>query len=370
MQFVFLYANPGVQLIASYDVLAGEWLFRVPGTFAVIHMEEALLYLSNRRRYPSRRQPTVKALYTQEMIEGEWKVIPWTTFLERQEIVNQQLMQLHECFCCCESFPTMFDVKDVTKDEVALVKSSCGDVDHACCTHCLRTILLNFYSHPVTKASPQLKCFFPDCGSHQVFNVNHFKNLFTSTEFEQLNDHIRKMNVPDTLSVLCYKCEEPIVAPMEPKYKNRDQVHLGCKESGCLGESTCWHCMEQSSTCFCDAITSYNLGLSYGTWNPYYRPIQRNYELTRDTILENIKQIIDHPTLPMAMRCPKCDAWVQKSVACNEMSVSNFFLLKKKKKIEQKKLTFVSYTALWCKMVCKLLWNIQYICFFFLFCFF
>jgi hypothetical protein len=320
MQFVFLYGYPDVQLLASYYLDADEWVFQIPNTLEEIRMEEALLYLTSKRRYPTRTRPTVAALCTTYVIEGEWKVIRWTAFLETQATVSHQLMHLHECFCCCESFPAVFDVKDVTTmDQVALVQSPCGDTDHACCTHCLRTILLNFYSHPVTKASPQLKCFFPDCGGHGVYPVDHFKGLFTPSEFDQLKHHISKMQVPDTLSVPCYTCEEVIVVPMGPRYKNREQIHLGCKEKCCVGESTCWHCTENSNTCLCDYQLSSSL---HGAWNPYYRPIQRNYELTRDTILKNINQIIEYPTLPMAMRCPKCDAWVQKSVACNEMSVS------------------------------------------------
>ena len=319
MQFVFLNINPKAHVVAQYYLEQNEWWFQVPDSLEMIDIDDALGYLATKRRYPTRTMPTIRNLRTHHVVEGILKVIPWTEYLKIVDTVDRQLMTMYECFCCCEPFAAVFDAKDVDRDEVALVKSPCGNQDHYCCTHCLRTILLNFYSHPVTKTSPQLKCFFPDCGGDGTYALNDFKGLLTEGEFQQLSEHVAKMQVPDTLSVACHKCEEMIVVPMSWRYKNREQIHLGCKQACCAGQSTCWNCMNKSSLCLC-GVQSLQMENYAGMWNAYYRPIQRNYELTRDTCLKNLKHIIHHPKLPMAMRCPKCDAWVQKSVACNEMS--------------------------------------------------
>ena len=319
MQLIFLNINPSVQLPAIY--YEDGWLFQLPSGVEV-DLIHALQFLATKRRYPTRTLPTIRNVRTHYMVDGELKAIPWSRYLSIMEEIDHQLLNMYECFCCCNTFASVVDLKDVTNDWI-LVKSPCGNADHHCCTDCLRTILLNFYSHPVTKASPTLNCFFPDCGDPSTYELSDMKPLFTDDEFQQLRAHVEKMQVPDTLSVQCYHCEEMIVTPMKDAYKNRQCIHLGCCQPTCNAieaPSTCWNCMNKASHCLCRLLPDLSLEKYSGSFNRYYRPLQRNFQLTRETCLRNLKHIIRHPRLPLAMQCPKCNAYIQKSGECNEMS--------------------------------------------------
>lgn len=319
MQVVFLNINPTVQLPAVFDGETEEWSFVLPSGLEV-DLHFALQFLATRRRYPTRTMPTVRSLRTYYMVEGHLQEIPWTQYLDIMATIDTQLSNLYECFCCCDTFASVVPLKDAVHGELALIQSPCDNADHHCCTACMRTILLNFYSHPVTKTSPSLTCFFPDCGSPHAHCLDDMQRIFTVEEFQQLKNHVERMQIPDTLSVPCYRCEEVIVVPMKESYKNLECIHLGCTQTGCTGASTCWNCMNKGSRCLCTTLPQSMVEQYGGAFNRFYRPLQRNFELTRETCLANIQHIIRHPKLPLAMQCPKCNAYIQKSAACNEMS--------------------------------------------------
>ncbi len=270
-----------------------------------------LQFIASKRRYNLRRDPTIDDLRVTYPVEGEQKPIPWTEFVMIEATNDLNLSEIHECFACCTTFANVQPANRLKLGDVALIESPCGNPDHHVCVDCFRSILLNFYSHPITKSSPTMCCFFPDCG-YKSKVYKDAEALFTPDEWQQLQAHITKVTTPEMLRCNCHNCHNMISMPMGPQHKNGANVNIGCVE---CDTKTCWHCNCASQQCQCS-----NLNSRSGKFNRHFRPLLRNYEIGIDLCRQNFDRVLANPTEPMGMPCPKCGAFVEKSVACNQMS--------------------------------------------------
>ena len=309
MQRVFLRPN-GAEVPVFYDLEAFEWQFDVPGTTAT-RVGAALEYLASQRRYNTRQMPRQEDLLTYTVVNGNLATIPWLEFLELEQQIQEDLMVVFECSICYEGFPAYFDDFQPVEgpDHVCLIDAPCNNPDHMVCTTCLRRMLLNFYSHPATTATPYLSCVFPDCPSTTRMG-DAWRNLFTAEEAEQITAHLAKVQTPVTIHTNCMACQDVVVSKLKPEHKNNDQVVLECRS---CRTNYCWHCEE--SQCVCLSTPRF-----YANKMNRYMNGMRNYMLTDPLIQAQIAKILEGgDKTSMVMECPKCGAQVLKSVSCNEM---------------------------------------------------
>lgn len=208
--------------------------------------------------------------------------------------------QMVECGICCDEFV--------------------DTVDMPCCHHvcpsCWRRMLLNFYSHQVTKVIPYVHCPFESCKKR--IRCKQLKSFFSEDEYTQLRSHIRKMREPDLLKARCHRveCRDVCQGPVQD-YFNHNMIHLKCR--ACF-HSTCYFCEHSVEECICFRLPSIMVVHSHGYMSRMYRNRPRNRELTIDACVAEIAEMLNHQNEPMVMKCPVCQAHISKSVECNEMS--------------------------------------------------
>ena len=292
---------------------SNEWEFVLPEV-VTRDLSDVLNFLSAQRRYNTRQVPDATSLYTWTVVEGEMAAMPWLDFLQVEEEIAENLMTAFECSICAEGFPFYADnFEGLHPTDQCLVASPCGEGHHMVCTVCLRKMLLNFYNHPATPATPFLRCVFPDCPSMEPISKD-WTNIFTEEEQRQIHDHLAKVGVPETLHTTCIDCEEVIVSPLLEGYKNSERVVLSCQ--ACRAKH-CWHCEEKEDKCVC----TLNLPFVFSRHMNRYMNGVRNYLLTQDMIQKKIQSIVQGgDKTPMVMECAKCGAHITKSVSCCEMA--------------------------------------------------
>lgn len=329
MQRVFFESDPSKYCFAFKT--DGEWSFSF-GNAEAQTVDAAIAYLTTLRRYPSRNTFTVEDLFTFEMRHGETIVVPWLEFVATEEQWLQDLLEaqcIHDCFCCAESFAEIEPLASIETGarHNRLIQSPCGIDDHAICIECLRRVILNFYSHPVTKSHPYVTCLFDDCGGTARMPLPHFRRILTDEEFVQLQEHVQKMRIPDVLTVECAHCDQNVTVECHERLQNRFPISMGCDR--CFS-TTCFHCMSPEAFCMCLRISG---DRPYGGFfNRYVRPppghgtLYRNYELDLRKCIPTLTMIFTgyDDGVDMVTPCQKCGALVQKSILCNEMAHCGF----------------------------------------------
>jgi len=306
---------------AYFDATNRSWYFDLPGNGRATE-DEALQYMQGFKRY-GLRDDARATLMTHAVVFGDAVLMPWDAF--KDELVKNldDLAWLDPppgvvCSVCYEEFMETASLRQMRqRSDTLLVASPCGREEHAVCASCLKRVVLNFYSHPVTPTKRTLGCLHDDCGGG-AYDLDDFHWLLTDDEFSQLLEHLRKVYTPEFLSVQCAGCPAVLQVENTPSRANRP-VALGCTSCSVV---TCWQCMSARDYCMC-AHGGYG-----GAFNRFYRPspgnkcaLLRNYELTHTGCLSYLERILlDQPRQTLNMECPCCHALVQKSTECNEMS--------------------------------------------------
>jgi hypothetical protein len=323
MQRIFLHNDPSRFCLAfrDQDEEMG-WTFSIPGGPGEASAEDAVGYLVSLRRYPTRQQFTIHDLSTFEMRHGEFVQVPWGEFLVTEDQWLQDLLEAYKCFCCAEGFSGTVPLDEVDAEMGnVLVASPCDRSDHAVCVECLRRIVLNFYSHPVTKPHPYIGCLFDDCGSTRRHAMASFQRILTPDEYDQLYLHVARMRTPDLLTLSCAQCQTSVSVEFHSRLQNRHPISIGC---GDCFFATCWHCMNPEIFCMCFRIHSESM--YGGFFNRYVRPppgqpLYRNFELDLAALSPTIDFIFQGYVdgEDMIPACTKCGAHIAKTILCNEM---------------------------------------------------
>ena len=208
--------------------------------------------------------------------------------------------KLVECGICYDEFVDTLDMP----------------CDHHICKTCWRRMLLNFYSHQVTKVIPYVHCPHESC--RKRIRCSKFKSFFNKNEYAQLRTHIRKMREPDLLTARCSHatCRDVCSGPTD-NFRNHAMIYLKCR--ACFQE-TCYFCEHERDQCICFRLPAMLVNNSPGYISRMYRNRPRNRELTVDDCVKEIAEMLNHQDQPMVMKCPVCKAHITKSTECNEMS--------------------------------------------------
>lgn len=315
---VYLKTAPSIRSYVHFDNV--ELCFQ-SGAHSNMTLKDFLTFLAPHRMHRTRHPPTTDHLIVQL---NETTCISWHVFVR----FCQPVTGGHgNAIMYPSNIPTVvFSVNEESKEappklecQICYELYTCSwntTCEHKVCKNCWRTMLLNFYSHPVTNVIPYIHCPFEHC--QKRLPSKNLQPLFSNEEYRQLRAHIRKMRQPDEIHAICANsnCRAMCTAPLNIFF-NHTSVHLTCR--ACL-RKTCYYCEHAMDTCICHSVPSFILNTSPGYMSRMYRSRPRNRDLTVPICVQEIAKMLSDMTQPMIMHCPKCQAPVVKSTECNEMS--------------------------------------------------
>ena len=316
--FVYLKTAPSITSIVTWD--SAEGFFFSNSMSHAMTLDELLVALKPHRLQQTRRAPSSDHLV---VALTESLYISWFTFTRYCRPVEgangnaimypQNIPSVAftiekddpppkpvECTICYEEFVDTVDMP----------------CDHHICKCCWRRMLLNFYSHQVTKVLPYIHCPHETC--RKRIRSSKLKSFFSKEEYAQLRAHIRKMREPDLLTARCShsECRDVCSGPTH-SFRNHSIIHLKCR--ACYKE-TCYFCEHPKEQCICFRLPAMLVINSPGYISRMYRNRPRNRELTVDDCVNEIAAMLNYQDQPMVMKCPVCKAHISKSTECNEMS--------------------------------------------------
>ena len=268
------------------------------------------------------------------------------------------------CSICCVEYET---TEDVITNKVTLNEYTSSEITsqtvlepnkifynpcktHAFCVGCLKHLALSFDNHQIGFVHPFIRCTptfeNEECvttvGLSNYFMHNDMKKILTPDEFDEYSNHAEKYQFPGFELVKCPRpvvenrqikvCGAGILVPIELiQTTERGNLIMFCDQNDRCYRKTCYHCQNlvgrRARACtHCLTMNEANDPFAFNHY--FYKPNKlprdgqnmmfRNHELTKDIILNQLKEIAD--TQNPLIKCFECLVPMQKTEQCNTLT--------------------------------------------------
>lgn len=214
-----------------------------------------------------------------------------------------------------------------------------GCEKHSTCVKCLKRLALDFNNHTINERQPYIKCEHIDIcineyGFYTYYEHSQIKKILSTQEYERYINYAENYEFPGFKKIKCPVCDtKNILSTDEIRDTRRGELIVECYQK-CYSKF-CFHCNKTLGFFddFCSSCYNSNIMTDPNRYNHYFykKPcdriyfhdiLYRNYELTNDIILEQIKEIVidNHDA---TIHCPVCLVNMYKTELCNTIEHCN-----------------------------------------------
>jgi hypothetical protein len=211
-----------------------------------------------------------------------------------------------------------------------------GCEKHSTCVKCLRTLSLDFYNHTINQDHPYIKCEDSEVcinkfGFYTYYEHPQIQKILSKKEFEKYMQFAETYEFPGFHQLKCPICNVKNIIPVDKVTNSiRGELIIECAQN--CRALFCFHCDKRIVGSFnehCSECVNSSLMTDPNRYNHFfykrlidrssmYDLVYRNFELSVDIIIEQIKEIvIDNDDA--VIRCPVCLIQLYKTELCNTM---------------------------------------------------